>query len=76
MGGLVVMDLGWFSFPFFAALTEASQYFVTRLRRVSGLGLSYWRVGDRKRGRDPALPHLALLRGAEPPVRSRRSCPP
>jgi hypothetical protein len=31
-GGLVVLDLGWFSFPFFDALTEAGKYFVTRLR--------------------------------------------
>jgi len=33
VGGLVVMDLGWFSFPFFDALTEAGKYFVTRLRQ-------------------------------------------
>lgn len=33
VGGLVVMDLGWFSFPFFDALTEAGKYFVTRQRQ-------------------------------------------
>lgn len=32
-GGLVVMDLGWFSSPFFDALTEAGKYFVTRQRQ-------------------------------------------
>ena len=32
VGGLVVLDLGWFSFPFFDALTQAGKYFVTRLR--------------------------------------------
>jgi len=32
VGGLLVLDLGWFSFPFFDALTEAGKYFVTRLR--------------------------------------------
>ena len=32
VGGLVVVDLGWFSFSFFDALTEAGKYFVTRLR--------------------------------------------
>lgn len=32
-GGLVVVDLGWFSFAFFDELTEAGQYFVTRLRQ-------------------------------------------
>jgi hypothetical protein len=49
-GGLVVVDLGWFSFPFFDALTEAGQYFVTRLREktayqsVAVLGASaHWR---------------------------------
>ncbi|MEK6592907.1 MAG: IS4 family transposase [Pseudomonadota bacterium] len=44
VGGLVVLDLGWFSFPFFDALTAAGKYFVTRLRAktayqvVQGLG--------------------------------------
>lgn len=32
VGGLVVFDLGWFSFPFFDALSEAGKSFVTRLR--------------------------------------------
>jgi hypothetical protein len=32
VGGLVVVDLGWFSFPCFDALTAAGKYFVTRLR--------------------------------------------
>lgn len=32
IGGLLVLDLGWFSFPFFDALTEAGKFFVTRLR--------------------------------------------
>jgi hypothetical protein len=50
VGGLVVVDLGWFSFPFFDALTEAGKYFVTRLREktasrvVTVLGASaHWR---------------------------------
>jgi Transposase DDE domain len=50
VGGLVVVDLGWFSFPFFDALTEAGKYFVTRLRAktayqvVAVLGASaHWR---------------------------------
>lgn len=50
LGGLVVVDLGWFSFPFFDALTEAGKYFVTRLREktayqvVAVLGASaHWR---------------------------------
>lgn len=50
VGGLVVLDLGWFSFPFFDKLTEAGKYFVTRLRNktaykvveVLGAG-SQWR---------------------------------
>jgi hypothetical protein len=50
VGGLVVVDLGWFSFPFFDALTEAGKYFVTRLREktayrvvtVLGTG-AHWR---------------------------------
>lgn len=32
VGGLVVLDLGWFSFQFFDALTETGKYFVTRQR--------------------------------------------
>lgn len=32
VGGLVVLDLGWFSFPFFDQLSESGKYFVTRLR--------------------------------------------
>jgi Transposase DDE domain len=50
VGGLVVLDLGWFSFPFFDKLTEAGKYFLTRLRdktsykvvEVLGAG-SHWR---------------------------------
>lgn len=50
VGGLVVLDLGWFSFPFFDKLTEAGKYFLTRLRNktsyqvveVLGAG-SHWR---------------------------------
>lgn len=50
VGGLVVVDLGWFSFSFFDALTEADKHFVTRLREktasrlVTVLGSSaHWR---------------------------------
>jgi hypothetical protein len=50
VGGLVVLDLGWFSFAFFDALTEAGKYFVTRQREktayrvVEVLGeSSHWR---------------------------------
>jgi len=50
VGGLVVLDLGWCSFPFFAARSEAGKYFVTRLRAktaykgVEGLGAGQlWR---------------------------------
>lgn len=32
LGGLLVFDLGLFSFPLFDAFTEAGKYFVTRLR--------------------------------------------
>lgn len=32
VGGLVVLDLGWFSFPLFDKLTESGKYFLTRLR--------------------------------------------
>ena len=33
VGGLLGLDLGWFSFPFFDELTEAGKFFVTRLRQ-------------------------------------------
>lgn len=50
VGGLVVLDLGWFSFPFFDKLTEAGKCFLTRLRNktsykvveVLGAG-AHWR---------------------------------
>ena len=32
VGGLLIFDLGFFSFPFFDAFTEAKKFFVTRLR--------------------------------------------
>ena len=32
VGGLIGLDLGWFSFPFFDDLTAAGKFFVTRLR--------------------------------------------
>lgn len=50
VGGLVVVDVGWFSFPFFDALTEAGKSFVRRRREktayqvVTVLGASaHWR---------------------------------
>lgn len=50
VGGLVVLDLGWFSFPLFDKLTESGKYFLTRLRNktsykvVEVLGASpHWR---------------------------------
>ena len=33
VGGLLGLDLGWFSFPFFDDLTESGKFFVTRLRQ-------------------------------------------
>ena len=32
VGGLIVLDLGWFSFKFFDELTDEGKYFVSRLR--------------------------------------------
>src|SRR5207253_6963379 len=32
VGGLLGLDAGWFSFPFFDQLTEAQKFFVTRWR--------------------------------------------
>lgn len=32
VGGLIGLDAGWFSFPFFDQMTEASKFFVTRWR--------------------------------------------
>jgi hypothetical protein len=50
VGGLIGLDLGWFSFPFFDDLTEAGKFFVTRLRqKTSYTVLSVWAAGPRFR---------------------------
>jgi DDE family transposase len=50
VSGLVVLDLGWFSFPFFDKLTDAGKYFITRLREKTSYQVvevlaagSHWR---------------------------------
>jgi len=35
-GGLLIFDLGFFSFPFFDAFTEGRKFFLTRLRETTG----------------------------------------
>jgi hypothetical protein len=54
VGGLVVVDLGWFSFPFFDALTEAGKYFVTRLREKTAYQVVEV-LGARARWRDEVI---------------------
>jgi len=46
VGGLMVFDLGFFSFPFFDAFSEGNKYFVTRLREKT----AYRVVGELSRG--------------------------
>jgi hypothetical protein len=57
-GGLVVLDLGWFSFSFFAALTTAGQYFGTRRRAKTA-----YPVGERLGAGPPWREELLALGG-------------
>ena len=46
--GLLIFDLGFFSFPFFDSFTEVGKFFVTRLRENTAFEVGYFCISRKK----------------------------